>query len=117
MAASRQQRKVEKKQKVSLTLQQKAQQKELAEREKAFTDKAQDLQKEQEELNAMRRKMVMDNVTSFGLNKDELDAFVSGLDGFTPKQDLLIAIVNAAKSVGKVDMTQFTTKLVRLGFT
>lgn len=104
------------KQKVRLTRQQKAQQKELADRQKAIEEKAQGLQKEQDELNAMRRKMVMENVTSFGLNKDELDAFVSALDGFPHKQDLLVAILNAAKSTTKVDMTQFSTKLVRLGF-
>lgn len=116
MATSRQQRNVDKKKAVRLTRQQKAQQKAITDRQKAFDEKAKSLQKEQEELNAMRRKMVMENVTSFGLNKDELDAFVSALDGFTPKQDLLIAIINAATSAGKVDMNQFNTKLVRLGF-
>lgn len=117
MAASRQQRKVEKQTKKRLTKEQKAQQNELLAREKALAEKAESYRKDQDELNTMRRNMVMQNITSFGFNKDELDAFVSGLDGFTHKQDLLVAIVNAATSTGKVDMTQFTTKLVRLGFT
>jgi len=106
-------RKVEKKHKTRLT----EQQKELADREKAITIKAESLQKEQQELFELRRKMVMQNVNSFGFNKDELDAFVSALDGFKSKQDLAVALVNAAQSAGKADMAQFTTKLIRLGFT
>lgn len=117
MAAVRKlERRVTKEKKAKLTKKQREQQNELQSREKALADKAEAFKKEQEELNAYRRKMVMENVTSFGLNTAELNAFVSALDGFQQKTDLAVAIVNAAKTAGGVDMGQLQTKLVRLGF-
>lgn len=115
MAASRQQRKVEKKQKIRLTKEQKAQREEILSREKALKEKAEAFYKEQEELNALRRKAVMEGVKAFSFDVNELDAFVSGLDNFPGKHDLAIAISNAAQTKG-VNMANFNTKLTRLGF-
>ena len=117
MAARRQlQRKVEKQQKIQLTRKQKAQRAEIVTREKALAEKAESFKKEQEELNQLRRKAIMEGVTAFALDTKELDAFVSALDGFQQKNDLATAIMNAAASAGGINMGNFNTKLVRLGF-
>lgn len=117
MAAARKlERKVDKAKKVRLTKQQREQKEQLSAMEKALAEKAAAFKKEQDELNAARRKYVMDNVTAFGLSTPELNAFVSALDGFPAKTDLAVAIMHAAESKGDVDMNQFHTKLVRLGF-
>jgi hypothetical protein len=105
-----------KKKVVKLSRQQKKQQAEIAARENAFKEKQEALQKEGAELEALRRKNVMENISSFGLFKPELDAFVSALDGWPGKNDLAQAIINAAQTAGQADMQQLLTKLVRLGF-
>jgi hypothetical protein len=105
-----------KKKVVKLSTQQKKQQAEILALEKAFKDKQDALQKDAAELEALRRKSIMENVNSFGLFAPELDAFVSALDGWPGKNDLAKAIINAAQTAGQADMQQLATKLVRLGF-
>lgn len=116
MATSRQQRKVEKKTAARLTKEQRRQQAELQAQEKELENAANAYKEKSDAVNALRRKLVMDGVKSFGLSTAELDAFVSGLDGFAQKTDLARAIIGAAASSKTVDMQSFHTKLVRLGF-
>lgn len=105
-----------KKKKVVLTKEQKKTQNEIISREKLLKEKQEELQKEAEALDALRRSTVMANVHSFSLNKLELDAFVSALDNFPGKRDLAQAIFNAAQTLGVTELGQLNTKLVRLGF-
>ncbi len=103
--------------KTRLTRDQKLAREEIAHREASLKNKQEELQKEAAELDAMRRDMVMKNVTSFGLSTAELDAFVSALDGWPNKIELARAIYNAAATAGTADLGQLNTKLIRLGFT
>jgi len=99
-----------------LTKEQRKLQDDIKRRAEALQAKQTDISKETEELFKLRRNALMQNVSRFGFSKEELDAFVSALDGFKQNHDLAVALINAAKSSGKVDMQQFEAKLIRLGF-
>ncbi len=107
-------RKSKPKPKLKLSKAQEQVKKDIAEREARLRAKQEEVLKEGEELSMLKRKTIMETVTSFNLQAAELDAFVSAFDGILQRGEIALAILNAAASK-KVDMGGFQVKLARMG--
>lgn len=98
-----------------LTQAQKAMQAEIATKKKAFEEKQAALSKEAEELDALQRSAIRENVNTFSFSKNEIECFVAAFEGFAQKQDLVRALLAASRSDAEINQEHFETKLIRMG--